>query len=322
MEPPTETTTKSLRDRLAYRALIATAPITSPRRLSAWWEHAWETRTMRMTGATTVTVHGYPLQMNCGYAYPAFYRRWPQYTAPLARLVNATASLLDRRVTVVDVGAADGDTAALILERCRRDVHRIVCVEPDAEFYPYLAANFGGRGDIDTHQVMLSDRIGQAATLVRTHSGTASAQGDALRQTTTLDVLLAQRGCDVLKVDTDGFDGRILAGATGLLRACRPTVMFEGHPVAYSATGNDYAQPFRELVRSGYRWFVFFTKEGDFSQVRDGLDQPGVDRLAALCLSGRGPRPDWHYDVAALRDDDHPNPLVVAGTTHPGRETT
>ena len=100
---------------------------------------------------------------------------------------------------------------------------------------------------------------------------------------------------DVLKVDTDGFDGKVLGGATQLLRASRPSVLFEWHPGLCRRVGTDDGQAFSVLRAADYTRYIFFTKFGQFSHFGD----EHLDKLRKLCLTSET-LSDWHFDVAAL----------------------
>jgi FkbM family methyltransferase len=299
--------------RMAYESLIWSAGTLRTNRRTAIWDRAWSVATSRLRGPVVTSLHGQRVLLNAGYAYPAFARRWPTYNDPLVELVHQARVARNSPVGVVDVGAAVGDTVLLLLEKCREDVRRFHCLEGDEEFFSYLESNLGSDPTVDLHFVMLSDAPGSEKELIRTHSGTASAQGLRQRSTTTLDAILRDSdGVDVLKIDTDGFDGKILAGGTELLRVRRPFIIFEWHPLLCRDTGQDWRLPFEVLSTYGYEWFVWFTKEGEFSHIDKGYEASSVAVLAELCLTDRGPRPDWHYDVVALRDDGGLAPLRVA----------
>jgi FkbM family methyltransferase len=265
------------------------------------------------------TVHGHRVVVNAGYSYPAYSRRWPTYNDPLVEIVHQAGLAKGSPVTLVDVGAAVGDTVLLVLERCPGAVGEIHCVEGDAEFFGYLEQNLGDLPAAHLHRALLSDSAGEEASLVRTHKGTASAQGHDRLPAVTLDSVLGDAGplaVDVLKIDTDGFDGKILAGAVGILDRDRPAVIFEWHPLLYEATGQDWHRPFEVLTAHGYRWLVWFDKYGTFSHLEDAYRQSAIDVLADLCLSGRGPGPDWHYDVVALPPGRSIDPTEMAALTY------
>lgn len=309
-----------LSHRLAYHALIMSSRVTSPAFASTAWERCWARAASRFRGRTTVNMHGRRAVVNTGYAYPAFSRRWPTYNNPLVEVVHQTALHRGTKITVIDVGAAVGDTVLLLMDKCAGDVSRFLCFEPDAEFFGYLDQNIGSESGVHLFPDMLADSDDSQPELVRIHSGTASAQGSTRRSARTLDSILRSEGrIDVLKIDTDGFDGRVLGGAKGLLRRDHPSVIFEWHPLLIEATGQDWRHPFDVLLSTGYTWFVWFTKEGDFSHLTQGFDEASLMALRQVCLDEGGPRPDWHFDVVALTDEDAPNPTHVAALRHSRR---
>lgn len=299
---------------VTYSTLVRLAGIRSPLR-GAVWERAWDAAWRRFSGPVETTLHGRRIVVNAGYSYPAFSRRWPTYNDPLVELVHQAREAKGSPVTLVDVGAAVGDTVLLVRERCPGAVGRLHCVEGDPEFFGYLQRNLTGLPGVELHRALLSDEAGEEAGLIRVHKGTASAQGAERVEATTLDSVLEGSGdpeVDVLKIDTDGFDGKVLAGAGGLLRRHRPAVIFEWAPRVYDDTGQSRHRPFEVLAAAGYRWLVWFDKFGRFSHVDDGYHPGPVDVLAQLCVSGRGPSPDWHYDVVALPDTSSIDPVDVA----------
>jgi FkbM family methyltransferase len=318
MAPQAEIVTPRARvlDRLSYSLLIRTAGVLQPPVLAHAWTRVWGARTPGFRGHTEVTLHGQRVTVNAGYAYPAFTRRWATYNDPLVEIVHQTAAHHGRPASVVDVGAAVGDTVLLLLERCADDVSRFYCVEPDLEFYSYLEHNLGGRSDVELFCTMLSDSESTERDVVRTHSGTASPQGDRTREARRLDSLLEHApGIDVLKIDTDGFDGKVLSGATDLLAKHQPSVIFEWHPILLQGTGQEWSLPFEVLSAHGYTWFVWFTKEGQFSHIDHGFDRAATSVLGGLARDDAMPRSDWHYDVVALTDAG-PSPDEIASLRH------
>src|SRR4051794_13640403 len=196
-----------------YRGLLTTAG-SFRSQFTVWvWTHWWVTRTPRMRGQSRITLHGRTVRVNTGFAYPAFMRRWPRYNAPLVDLVQALKRRRSRTLTIVDVGAAVGDTVLLLVERTHGFADTYICIEPDSEFYDCLRENVAHLPHVEVRAEMLSDSRNAVPELVRTHSGTASAQGEAFVSAITLDEVIDGRHVDVIKIDTDGFDGRVLAGA-------------------------------------------------------------------------------------------------------------
>jgi FkbM family methyltransferase len=258
-------------------------------------------------------LHGQRAVVNFANPYPYSIRLYPNYNAPQVELVAMSADALGQTLTVIDVGAAIGDTALLLLQRCGSVIRALECVEGEPAFAAMLRQNLtDSRSHI--HEVVLSDRPGPVASLIRSqHEGTASAHGRQSVSATTLDVEFVDINPDVVKVDTDGFDGTILAGAKELLERAHPAVMFEWHPLLCQTVGTDPQLAFEVLREAGYNRWVFFTKYGQFSHFGDAC----LDQLERLCFTSQT-LPDWHYDVVALSPSSKIDEVILADLRHWG----
>jgi FkbM family methyltransferase len=286
--------------RFAYHALVASAPVARSRIGASVWERVWDATVAETAGTTTMRLHGTQAVVNIGHPYPAFMRRWPTYNAPLVELVHQVALRAGRPVTLVDVGASIGDTVLLVRERCGSELGDVWCVEGDDMFGAILEANLGDDPAVHIVHAMASDGADAVPELVRVHAGTASPQGADLVAAAPLDQLLMAAGpVDVVKIDTDGFDGMVLAGATKVLDA-HPAVLFEWHPRLAAAAGVSLDLAFDVLGRSGYRRFMWFDKFGRYSHTEPGTAVADRQARADWCLGTGTPEPDWHYDVVAL----------------------
>lgn len=260
------------------------------------------------------TLHGRRALINFANLYPLSTRLYPNYNAPQVEVVLATAAERGRAVNVVDVGAAVGDTALLLLERCREEIGWIDLVEGEPAFASLLRWNVRD-APAEVHEVTLSASSGMIPALVRSqHEGTASAEGSSYVPATTLDLLLERKEVDVLKLDTDGYDGPIISGGRGTLSRCRPTVLFEWHPKLCQKVGVEDGLAFACLKDAGYHRFIFFTKIGQFSHF--GVEC--LQDLRKLCLNSTTLH-DWHYDVVALHDTSTLSAVDVADLQHWGR---
>lgn len=71
----------------------------------------------------------------------------------------------------------------------------------------------------------------------------------------TLDAIVREIGLgrvDFIKIDVDGFEGKVVRGARTILSADRPTLFFEITPSAMRANGDDPEELIKELVGLGY----------------------------------------------------------------------
>jgi len=252
-------------------------------------------------------LHGLPATINFANPYPFFVREFRNYNAPQVELVARTSDALSRPVAVVDVGAAVGDSALLLKQWCGEKISALHCIEGDEEFCALLSTNIRGP-EVDIYWAMLSDNVEEIGQLVRVdHQGTATSTGAGTVLATTLDELLTGASVDILKVDTDGFDGRILGGATRILHDYHPSVLFEWHPKACRRANTSDAEAFVHLKSAGYTRFIFFNKYGYFSH----FGEEHLDELRQLCLNSSH-LIDWHYDVAALHTESKVDDVALA----------
>jgi FkbM family methyltransferase len=283
----------------ATRLLVVGQSIERLRGPGKLWRMAWNA-VARSRRPVLIRVHGRALLSRPGNVYPVNVRRYPLYNQPLVDLVAAVAKV-SGPVTVIDVGAAVGDTALLLLERVPQLLERLVCIDGDEETLPLLRANVAHDARVEVRPAMLGGgRDAGVPTLVVTHPGTASAQGPATVASRTLDAVLVDVGpIGVLKVDLDGWDGRILTGATALLARLQPAVLFEWDPHLCDVTDNDSREAFRVLRAEGYDRAVFFDKTGPFVRAIDLADDDAIAALESWCRS-RPVEVNAHFDVAAL----------------------
>jgi len=151
---------------------------------------------------------------------------------------------------VLDVGANEGDfTAAALaaLGDCR-----IHCFEPNPKTFARLSARFAGDARVTLNNIGLSDKpgtftlydyagsegSGHASFLAETFTDVYKSSTQAVEaRVSTLDAYLAEAGIaavDFLKVDVEGLEKAVLAGAAGALSQGRIDVIqmeFNAHNI-------------------------------------------------------------------------------------------
>jgi FkbM family methyltransferase len=155
-------------------------------------------------------------------------------------LTEAILRLADPGGRCLDVGANIGYTA-LVMRRAVGNYGSVAAFEPNEEVLPLLQRNIRNLS-IVVHPVALSDRDGEATlgqpTWYAGNCGTATlecATGGTRVTTRRLDSMISGP-VDLLKIDVEGHEAHVLAGAEGLLRAgLVRDILFEEHlpfPVA------------------------------------------------------------------------------------------
>jgi len=238
------------------------------------------------------------------------YGRNPDYMSELGRVARQVYAAYPDMVAV-DVGANFGDTASIMRSGCAAP---IICIDGDPAHAAVLAENARRIGSVtirphflsDVHRTerMMVEKAGWNATLVAARDGDASIEIEFH----TLDELLSdvdRRCIKLLKVDTEGFDPKVLRGARRILDDGRPVILFEHNRENLSAIGEDDLTVFHDLREAGYDALLFWDMYG---RLMLGTSLVSPDTIADLhgYVGYRGARlsPAGYLDVCAFLAQD------------------
>ena len=155
--------------------------------------------------------------------------------------VAALQQLLPAGGTVVDVGSNKGDFA-LIAARSMGPEGRVIAIEPEPENCRWIqrSVDLNEYTNVELHQLALSDVDGEAPLYLGETSGRHALrpgreeQESIMVRTRTLDSLLEDLGTgppDMLKIDVEGAEVQVLAGAARTLMGSAPMwVLLDVHP--------------------------------------------------------------------------------------------
>jgi len=215
-------------------------------------------------------------------------------------LEDITPFFYRRRLTYVDVGAYQGGVFEKVLasELKVREAHLI---EPNSKSLQEAKRRFGGvfKGDsLHFYQLAMGEKSGRvrmaaAKTMTRVLTGGYEQleAGDADTQVfeaecVTLDELagrFTERRISLLKIDVEGFEDKVLAGAARLLDDQRVDVVYieagmnpEGTQQCYYRTIEDI------LARHGYRLFRIYEQHFEWME-----DSPLLRRANLAFMSRR-----------------------------------
>ena len=187
----------------------------------------------------SMPVHGRNLRINLSHGLPIYRARHPCYDSLPGRL----GPFLRRRrgsLVGIDVGANVGDSVAAFLgpdtPGCAGDdaPDRFLAIEPNPKFWRILLDNWGHDARVTPLATLCSSGSQTASFTIHEKNGTASivqsAEGASMAQQPLDDIVAAHpafAGTNLIKVDTDGHDFEVLAGAAQTLAANCPAVLFE-----------------------------------------------------------------------------------------------
>ncbi|MGA2541620.1 MAG: FkbM family methyltransferase [Verrucomicrobiota bacterium] len=214
----------------------------------------------------------------------------------LARVVRAARGGL----VMLDIGANIGAATYLV---SRETSGRFLCVEANPRFQASLTHNLAQIPQSRARFVALTDEKRRTAVKHNYAEGNSNiepcAQGGEWLEFVTLDQLLDgepdYRAPHLVKIDTEGFELRILRGATRLLAAHRPVLFFEFFPAFIRREGGDPDALFTLLQEHGYARFDFYDGAGNPLTQADGGQKELLRSLRLYCDLRRS-----FFDVVAF----------------------
>ena len=172
---------------------------------------------------------------------------------------------------ILDIGANVGDTAAIIASHCKAD---LVLIEPSDYFFEYLQQNalVFKNNNITLFKCLASD--GQMLKgWIKYCSGTSyfetNDNGTTIIQTKKLDEFSSS--ASFVKIDTDGFDFKIISGNKYILQLWKPLIVFECE-VRSEDQMVELNSVFRDLKEMGYAKYCVFDDQGYFLLASDQDD--------------------------------------------------
>jgi FkbM family methyltransferase len=268
------------------------------------------------SGDKTIRIGQFPLLISSDHHLPDALLRYPGYASNLARIArHLTAYYPD--LCVIDVGANVGDTVAFI--KAAVDVP-IICFEGDATFYDYLVKNTGQFTNVVTYNCFLGDTEQTVAVERVAKSGTLciTSDGDSAIQLVTLDRVVKSARVNgklkLLKIDTDGYDAKIIRGGFQYVSESKPVIFFEYDRPTQENAREHGLEILKELKGYGYRLILFFDNVGRYI-CSSSLDNLGLLTEMHSYISRRRGLITY-YDVCLFHEDD-----TVAGRELIANET-
>lgn len=258
-------------------------------------------------------VQGVRLAMPWSHRLPDYAHVFPTYGQNLVNLAVGLGEV-DKPLGVIDVGANIGDSAAQILAKVDA---RVICVEADPEYLPYLERNVGSDNRCVIEFGLLVVDVAEASGLGALRKGgtTRFAQGGAGAAAAAIAVAeLPVRNPELppirlIKSDTDGYDTTLIPPLAATYAQSCPVLFFEYDPDLTRKGGKpDPAAVWGELRRAGYSQVGIWD---DFGKPIQLLPIDEVPARAAVLDKPFIERRCHYWDVAVVHADDHAGKAVV-----------
>jgi FkbM family methyltransferase len=251
-------------------------------------------------------IHDFAMMMPLAHALPDYRANFPDYGENLGRV----ASTICRKyptATILDIGANIGDSAAII--RHYAGPVATLCIEPSEEYYPYLLHNAAAIGPeiiclkaaVDVSSGVIPARLSAASGSARLLPTSSSGSVLVFSLDHIIEMFPQFAEPRLIKVDTDGFDGRILAGASAFIQRVRPVLFWEFDPSLDSACAGPGPEIFDMLAHAGYEQLAVYTNTGDYLTTLSLEDR---DVLSDLVLFFSGRMSSQYADLCAFHKVD------------------
>lgn len=186
----------------------------------------------------------------------------------------------------VDVGANVG-YHALPMAKLVGPEGRVTAIEPTQAAYAKLQRNLAlnSFSNLETLKVALSDReTGETELAIESSyrlDGIPNSKAETV-QVTTLDRILENfTTLNFLKIDVDGFEGKVFRGGSESIRRLRPVIFFEVMPAAMRRQGDSPTELLQSLASLGYCIQTDqFSTVTDFEELWRKTETTGCNLLA------------------------------------------
>ena len=160
--------------------------------------------------------------------------------------------------TAIDVGASVGFFTVRFAQWAGPS-GRVIALEPHETHHTELVRRLATKGlapRVDVRRAVADFKSGTARLLVnRDHPGDhrLGETGEPVRAEALDDVVPSGRKVSLVKIDVQGAELRVLAGASALLARDRPALFIEVDPAALARYGSSVASLLGLLARWGYQ---------------------------------------------------------------------
>lgn len=244
-----------------------------------------------------------PLSQNLFFyqeSYPFFDKR--------LRIINnyIKDALGKDRLTVIDIGANIGDTILEMGKENRNDYY--VAIEREEKYSALIKINLE-MNDIKNYDLIYtylsdSDSVEKYSSICGKGTGKLVKNEEKETIFHTLDYVLQSKNIipDLVKIDTDGFDFKIMRGAKHTLEIDKPVLYFEYGINDWISQDENIYDVFPYLYERGYRKAIFFDNFGNYIDIIDVRDNDKIEELVNPVIEQS--TQIYYYDVLVFPELD------------------
>lgn len=252
----------------------------------------------------------YELLVNRSHVLPFYIKHHPQLNKNLARV----AAFLQKNIpdiTIIDIGANVGDTVCYI----KNEVDAaIICIEGSDFYYSLLKKNIAQFNNVEAYKLYLGEKSEIISASVDVAAGTSEVKTSSSShapmqkiQIDTLDDFISKNVKEpgkikLIKIDTDGFDMKIIKGATKHLKNVKPVLFFEYDTVLMKQENERGIDTLQLLQQLGYQEVFFYDNFSRFIVSLPLQNISGIQQMHNYICNYLGAF--QYYDLCIFHADD------------------
>lgn len=200
-------------------------------------------------------------------------------------------SRCEGNLVMVDVGANIGVVTLMTYKHLQKGTY--LCIDGNDDFFPLLQKNLVQIPQSACEKVYLSDHPEMKTMDTKTYVNTAcileSPTGKSTDFQTLDDVCFAKNlNPNFIKIDTDGYDAKILRGFSKHLSLNENMVVYFEYAPMHQVFNGIEKEPkaiFDYLNTFGYEDFYFYDDQGSFFCCVNYSDKHRIEEITQYCLS-------------------------------------
>jgi FkbM family methyltransferase len=255
-------------------------------------------------GIVQVQVGNYKLFADAQHPIESYLAQHKYYAHNLTRIAKHLESKY-QQYAIIDVGANIGDTIALF--RSAGVNQLIYLIEGEPLYFSLLKKNLEQFDNAKIFETFLGEDDLVQEGAIESDRGTAKVTANVNKQISIkkLDSLAAENNFEpvkLLKVDTDGFDFKVLRGSFDYIKKHKPVLFFEYVAIYLKEQGEHGTQTLYSLQQLGYNKAIYYDNYGKMliSITLDNHLQ--VEQLFIYMSDKTGAF--QYYDVCVFHTDD------------------
>jgi len=213
-----------------------------------------------------VNIKGVNMRMSFSHALPYYLIKYPLYNDNLTRIASMIKEKYNN-LSILDIGANVGDTVALLKGRFDCPIY---CIEGDDNYYNILKENIKQFHNVKADKIFLGEEDSSFSANIQRRRGTASISHDAKTSTSMnikkLSTLMHQMNSyenyKLIKIDTDGYDTKIIRGGYDFFLKIKPVIFFEYDPYFLQKQNEDGISIFDFLKTLDYNYVIVYDNLG------------------------------------------------------------